>query len=400
MATWRPTMFGGSSLLRLRGGGGDGGVYPLTHSELKWMTPSEMGTSGGGCHSNATKDKVSEGSARLDRARVCAASSKALKAPIVVCDLGYLLNKEDVIEHLLAKTLPPHLTHIRSLKNLHDATLHANPAYVPTSGHVQGAEDDDPPFYCPISMLPMNGRYPFVYIQPTGHVVSQRAFKQVGSRLCPITERSIGPDETIPVNPPDDERKALQERLAAKKALAAESKRRVKEGAEPSSSAAAAASSAGAARDASAATADPSGASVAVAEPAVARPQKGVDKSVSAVTTAATTAAAGTAAGRAVGGALGGETKRLGEGKRRAEDGGGGSSHSAASAGGGGGKRPIQRPIREWDRVVQAKANGSEVYKSLFLTPEERARQEREETAAFCARGIVPSVNRSKFGLG
>ena len=56
-------MFGGSSLLRLRGGGGDGGVYPLTHSELKWMTPSEMGTSGGGCHSNATKDKVSEGSA-------------------------------------------------------------------------------------------------------------------------------------------------------------------------------------------------------------------------------------------------------------------------------------------------------------------------------------------------
>lgn len=397
MATWRPTMFGGSSLLRLRGGGGDGGVYPLTHSELKWMTPSEMGTSGGGCHSNATKDKVSEGSARLDRARVCAASSKALKAPIVVCDLGYLLNKEDVIEHLLAKTLPPHLTHIRSLKNLHDATLHANPAYVPTSGHVQGAEDDDPPFYCPISMLPMNGRYPFVYIQPTGHVVSQRAFKQVGSRLCPITERSIGPDETIPVNPPDDERKALQERLAAKKALAAESKRRVKEGAEPSSSAAAAASSAGAARDASAATAGPSGASAAVAEPAVARPQKGVDKSVSAVTTAATTAAAGTAAGRAVGGALGGETKRLGEGKRRAEDGGGGSSHSA---GGGGGKRPVQRPIREWDRVVQAKANGSEVYKSLFLTPEERARQEREETAAFCARGIVPSVNRSKFGLG
>ena len=56
--------------------------------------------------------------------------------------------------------------------------------------------------------------------------------------------------------------------------------------------------------------------------------------------------------------------------------------------------------MREWDRVVQAKANGSEVYKSLFLTPEERARQEREETAAFCARGIVPSVNRSKFGLG
>ena len=50
--------------LRLRGGGGDGGVYPLTHHEMKWMTPSEMGTTGGGCHSNATKDRASEATVR------------------------------------------------------------------------------------------------------------------------------------------------------------------------------------------------------------------------------------------------------------------------------------------------------------------------------------------------
>ena len=109
--------------LRLRGGGGDGGVYPLTHAEQKWMTPSEMGTSGGGCHSNAQKDRATEGTLRLDRSTVCAATAKPLKAPIVVCDLGYLLNKEDVIELMLSKALPPHLSHIKSLKGLHEATL-------------------------------------------------------------------------------------------------------------------------------------------------------------------------------------------------------------------------------------------------------------------------------------
>ena len=194
------------------------------------MTPSEMGTSGGGCHSNATKDKVSEGTARLDRAMVCACSSKPLRSPITVCDLGYLLNKEDVIEYLLGKKLPAHLAHIRSLKSLHDATLHPNPSFIPTSlGHRQGADDDEPPFSCPIAMIPMNGRYPFVYIKPTGHVVSQRALKQVGGKICPITERAIGEGETIPINPSEDERNALSERLAAKKAAAGEAKRKGKE---------------------------------------------------------------------------------------------------------------------------------------------------------------------------
>ena len=96
-------------LLRLRGGGGDGGVYPLTHAEQKWMTPSAMGTTGGGCHSNMTKDRASEGTLRLDRSSVCAATAKPLRAPIAVCELGYLLNKEDVIELMLSKALPPHL---------------------------------------------------------------------------------------------------------------------------------------------------------------------------------------------------------------------------------------------------------------------------------------------------
>ena len=154
-------------------------------TRAQWMTPSEMGTSGK-AWSNMTKDRASEGTVRLDRATVCGATAKPLKAPISICELGYLLNKEDVIELMLSKALPPHLAHIKSLKGLTDATLHPNPAYKEEAGHMQG-QDDEPPYFCPVTNLPLNGRYPFVLIKPTGHVVSQRALKQVGGKCCPVS---------------------------------------------------------------------------------------------------------------------------------------------------------------------------------------------------------------------
>ena len=181
---------------------------------------------------NAQKDRATEGTLRLDRSTVCAATAKPLKAPIVVCDLGYLLNKEDVIELMLSKALPPHLSHIKSLKGLHEATLHANPAHSSEAGHTQGRseEDEEPPFYCPIATLPLNGRYPFVLIKPTGHVVSQRALKQVGGKVCPVTETKLSGDEAIlQINPSEEERKEMQLQLEARKAAQAEAKKQKKQ---------------------------------------------------------------------------------------------------------------------------------------------------------------------------
>ena len=85
---------------------------------------------------------MTEAERRLDRNTTCAASSHPLKAPIVVCDLGYLYNKEDLIEKMLSKTLPAELSHLRSLKDVCDATLHANPAWKPDGeGHRSGAHN-------------------------------------------------------------------------------------------------------------------------------------------------------------------------------------------------------------------------------------------------------------------
>ena len=112
--------------LRLRGGGGDGGVYPLTHAEMQWMTPSGVG-GGGKAWTHQWADKIGEETRRLDKACNCAMSDKPLKAPIVVTDLGSLCNKEDLIEALLSKSLPPDLQHVKSLKDVSTAPLHGNP---------------------------------------------------------------------------------------------------------------------------------------------------------------------------------------------------------------------------------------------------------------------------------
>ena len=184
-------------LLRLRGGGGDGGVYPLTHAEMQWMTPSGMGggsrpgaglngTIGGAGYTHQWADRVTEAERRLDRSTTCAASSHPLRAPIVVCGLGYLYNKEDLIEKMLSKTLPAELSHLRSLKDVCDATLHANPQWKPDGeGHRSGADEDEVPFHCPIASVPMNGRNKFAFLRASGHVVSERALAQLGGKTCP-----------------------------------------------------------------------------------------------------------------------------------------------------------------------------------------------------------------------
>ena len=337
---------------RLRGGGGDGGVYPLTHAEQKWMTPSGMGTTGGGCHSNMTKDRARQSS-------VCAATDRA---PIAVDKLGYLLNKEDVIELMLSKALPPHLSHIKSLKSLRDATMHPNPAYVAAQkagslGRSSGKseDDDEPPFFCPVAMLPLNGRYPFVLIKATGHVVSQRALKQVGGKLCPVTETPLeSADATLAINPSrrsatSSLRSCRPSGQRAKRARARRRRRHLLRLRRPA----------------------------AAGDPALRGSTSGVASTVSMA------AEAGASSGKAK------------SGKAKAPPGGG----------------PMPPPVAKRPKVGESaaasvgtaahaqKAASNDVYKSLFISAEDRKKQEKAD-AANCARSIVPSVNHSGFGLG
>lgn len=81
---------------------------------------------------------------------------------------------------LVAKSLPKPLAHISSLKHLVDLRLERNPNYRPADPN-DAAATPESKFYCPVTGQDFNGRFRFVALRPSGHVVSERAIKQVGS---------------------------------------------------------------------------------------------------------------------------------------------------------------------------------------------------------------------------
>jgi hypothetical protein len=89
--------------------------------------------------------------ANFSRWRSCTFSQEILAAPVVCDDLGNLFNKSALIEALIAKALPPMLSHIRGLRDVFAVTLRAKEA---------GEADDEmgSVFVCPVTLLPANGR--------------------------------------------------------------------------------------------------------------------------------------------------------------------------------------------------------------------------------------------------
>lgn len=85
---------------------------------------------------------------------------------------------------LLKKSMPKALGHITSLKQLTELQLTPAPAGgsrpVDSTSFQPG---NDAPFICPITDLPLNGRFRAFVLQPSGLVVSERAIKEVSINL-------------------------------------------------------------------------------------------------------------------------------------------------------------------------------------------------------------------------
>lgn len=57
----------------------------------------------------------------------CLILQEKLKPPLLACRIGRLYNKEAVIRALLEKALPPHMRHIKSLKDMKDCDVEVRP---------------------------------------------------------------------------------------------------------------------------------------------------------------------------------------------------------------------------------------------------------------------------------
>ena len=84
---------------------------------------------------------------------------------------------------LVTKSMPKSLAHISSLRHVSDVKLTPNAkASARATARASTAEDyqpgNDAAFCCPITGQELNGQYRFCVVQPSGHVLSEKAIKQ------------------------------------------------------------------------------------------------------------------------------------------------------------------------------------------------------------------------------
>lgn len=159
---------------------------------------------------------------RIARWLHCAITQQKLRQPIVSCELGRLYNKEAVLEFLLDKGSCESAQHIRSLKDMKELILTDNPAYRGT-GNDKGdgySDNQASPFICPVTGLEMSGRYRFCFLWNCGCVVSEKAIKEVKSDVCHKCGKPYQPGDEIVINGTEADVTLLRERMLEKRARA------------------------------------------------------------------------------------------------------------------------------------------------------------------------------------
>jgi len=183
--------------------GCDGGTIPTRDELVRTKKKPEQ------------KDKDS---VRLYKWQHCHLTQQKLTKPIVSCELGFLYNKEAVIEKLLDSKGNKDSdsnkndigSHIRSLKDVRELELTENPALRHKDGRKSDAIVGDgghndlltSRWVCPIAGLEMNGKFKFVFDWGKGRVLSERGHKIV---MKNDPEMKINTEDLIVINAEEKE---------------------------------------------------------------------------------------------------------------------------------------------------------------------------------------------------
>jgi hypothetical protein len=188
-----------SCRLRALGGGGDGG-----------STGAESRSSYLEMYASDKPDAIDPALAAATRATACALSGGPLRPPLVADALGSLFTKEAVLSGLVARSLPPALAHISSIRHVFDACMTEiesgdrkgeGEGAGGGGGEREGASGGKAPsgsdalaprFCCPITGIHLNGRNRFLLLRPSGLVVSERAVRVA---LAAVEEAAAAAEE-------------------------------------------------------------------------------------------------------------------------------------------------------------------------------------------------------------
>lgn len=174
------------------------------------------------------RDKNADLSAKW---QFCHLSGLRLKKPIVACQLGFLYNKDTIIEYLLnqkqlvnssaasSTTTTTLIPHIRSMKDIKELKLTEKQSSSSDHQASSGKEQFKAHYVCPISNLDMNGKYKFYYILTCGCVFSERALRRVpNEKQCILCSKAYNPDsDLIIINGDDKEVEKLNQQMKSRK---------------------------------------------------------------------------------------------------------------------------------------------------------------------------------------
>uniref|UniRef100_A0A182JQI2 Replication termination factor 2 n=1 Tax=Anopheles christyi TaxID=43041 RepID=A0A182JQI2_9DIPT len=185
--------------------GCDGGTIPRRDELVRLKKKPEQ------------KDKDAE---RQFRWKHCALTQQRLQQPIVMCGMGRLYSKQNVIEALLEKEkMTEACAHIKSLKDIKNLNLTANPAYDETK------DDKSSPYICALIGLEMSGQFRFVALWTCGCVFSERALKEVKDKVCSVCQTPYSDDDVVILNGTEDEIEQMRVKMEARNARAKSEKK-------------------------------------------------------------------------------------------------------------------------------------------------------------------------------
>lgn len=165
------------------------------------------------------------------RWRHCALTQERLREPIVMCGLGRLYSKQSVIEQLLdtETEMPDACKHIKSLKDIRDLHLTPNPIYKDEDKTEGLLDTRSAPYICKLIGLEMTGKFRFIALWSCGCVFSERALKEIGTKVCSLCQTPFTDEDIVILNGSDSEMEEMAEKIELRAARRRADKKSKKE---------------------------------------------------------------------------------------------------------------------------------------------------------------------------